>query len=88
MLVAVGRWLTVPEQVVIRGADGDAEAQVLLWQQARTFAPYRLLLEIADSATSGLASISPFLAGLERKGRITVYECRNFACELPRIIPY
>jgi hypothetical protein len=39
-----------------------------------------------DAAARGLASFSPFLANLERKGRITVYECRNFTCDLPQII--
>jgi hypothetical protein len=86
MLVAVGRWLTEPEQIVIRSADGNVQAQDLLRQRAGSFAPYRLLLEISDSAALDLASLSPFLAGLERKGRITVYECRNFACELPQVI--
>ncbi|HMF74663.1 MAG TPA: thioredoxin domain-containing protein [Bryobacteraceae bacterium] len=86
MLVALGRWLSEPEQIVIRSGDQDPEAKVLLEERARQFAPYRLLFEMDDSAALDLASVSPFLASLERKGRITVYECRNFACELPQII--
>jgi uncharacterized protein YyaL (SSP411 family) len=88
MLVALGRWLTEPQQVVIRSADGDPDAHELLRQRDGSFAPYRLLLGISDSAAPDLGSLSPFLAGLERKGRITVYECRNFTCELPQVIPY
>jgi uncharacterized protein YyaL (SSP411 family) len=88
MLAALGRWLTEPEQVIIRGAEGDPDAQKLLRQRGGSFAPYRLLLGISDSAVPGLRSLSPFLAGLERRGRITVYECRNFTCELPQVVPY
>jgi uncharacterized protein YyaL (SSP411 family) len=86
MLVALGRWLTEPEQIIIRNPDNDPEAKLLLQERASRFAPYRLLLGIGDSAASDLTSLSPFLAGLQRKGRITIYECRNFTCELPQIV--
>ncbi len=86
MLVALGRWLSEPEQVVIRGADGDVKAKAILEEQAAQFHPYRLLLEIDDSAARELQPLSPFLAGLDRKGRVTVYKCRNFTCELPQVL--
>ncbi len=60
--------------------------KILLPGSANGFAPNRTVLAITDSAAGRLGTVAPFLGGLERKGRITVYECRNFVCELPKVI--
>ncbi len=86
MLVALGRWLTEPEQIVIRCASLDEEIQSLLRKKRESFAPFAAVLPVTDAAAAALRETAPFLSSLERKGKLTVYECRNFACELPQVI--
>ena len=86
MLVALGRWLAQPEQVVIRCSEINLEIDDLLAEYRRKFAPNSIVLALTDQAAESLADMAPFLASLDHKGRITVYECRNFTCELPRVI--
>lgn len=86
MLVAVGRWLSEPEQVIIRCEELDSEIRAIITGYRKKFTPYKLVLAITDRTASQLQGAAPFLAGLERKGRATVYECRNFVCELPKVI--
>ena len=52
----------------------------------QTFAPYSTVLAITDEASKHLSEVAPFLASLERIGRLTIYECRNLTCELPKVI--
>ena len=86
MVAALGRALVEPEQAIIRCGEIDAEAETLIAGLANGFAPNRIVLAITDSAARRLGTVAPFVGSLERKGRITVYECRNFVCELPKII--
>jgi len=86
MLVALGRSIAEPEQVVLRYAEIDSEVLEMVRERRRTFSPNAVILAISDAAAERLAAIAPFLAGLERRGRMTLYECRNFACELPKVI--
>jgi len=86
MLAAVGRWLAEPEQIVLRCAHIDSEVEAMLVERRKNVPPNTLILAIGDAASEHLAVAAPFLGGLERKGRITLYECRSFVCELPVII--
>ncbi len=87
MLCAAGRSLVSPEQIVIRHEGPYTEGvSQLVHEQRKRFAPYACVIAISDTSAAGLAQSAPFLASLERKGRVTIYECRNFACELPRIL--
>ncbi len=86
MLVALGRWLAEPEQVVIRCEELNPEVDDLIQERRKKFAPNPVLLAIPDASAQELLSLAPFLAGLRRQGRITIYECRNFTCELPQIV--
>ncbi len=86
MLVALGRWLAEPEQVVIRCGEIDDEVVRLVSERRAQFNPNSVALAISDSTANKLTATAPFLGGLERKGRITIYECRNFVCELPKVI--
>jgi uncharacterized protein len=86
MLVALGRSLAEPEQVVIRCAGRGSEVDQIVAEKRQGFAPNSVVLVITDESAGALAGIAPFLSTLERKGRITIYECRNFVCELPRVI--
>jgi len=84
MLVALGRSLTAPEQIVLRCA--DAECRDLFQRESRSFSPNTVVLALSDAAARALTPFSPFLGGLERKGKISIYRCRNFTCELPEIV--
>jgi uncharacterized protein YyaL (SSP411 family) len=86
MLVALGRWLSEPEQVVIRCSTMEPQIEELLAERRQNFAPYSVVAVITDESAHRLATTAPFLAQLGRKGHITVYECRNFVCELPKVI--
>ncbi len=86
MLVALGRWLNDSEQVVIRCASLDDEVRALERQYTSKFSPGGIVLAISDECAAALRQVAPFLAGLERRGKITIYECRNFTCQLPKII--
>jgi hypothetical protein len=86
MLVAVGRRLQEPEQVIVRCEEIDEKVDAVLAKHRKRFAPNATVLAISDLASERLRTIAPFLASLERKGRLTLYECRNFTCELPKVI--
>ncbi len=86
MAVALGRWLTEPEQIVIRYQEKDEKVSSILREYQRRFTPYSLSLGISDNTAEELAPVAPFLSQLKREGEIMLYECRNFACELPKIL--
>jgi len=86
MLVALRRWLAEPEQVIIRCHELSAESDQLEREYTSKSSPASIVLSISDRCAQDLQDVSSFLAGLERRGRITVYECRNFTCQLPKII--
>lgn len=86
MAVALGRWLTEPEQIIVRFDENSDEVSRILEPFRTRFAPYSLVAGISDSAARDLEAVAPFLAQLKRNGRITIYECRNFVCELPKTI--
>jgi hypothetical protein len=86
MLVAVGRSLAEPEQVIIRCECVDEHVRELVTKERKEFAPYAVSFTLTDSSAEALRPVSLFLAGLERKGRVTIYRCRNFVCDLPSVI--
>ncbi len=86
MLVALGRWLLDAEQVILRVKEMDAESEKLESEYRHKFSASAVVLTIGDSCAQELTEAAPFLAGLERRGRITIYECRNFTCQLPKVI--
>ena len=84
MLVALGRFLAVPEQVVFRCANLSPEVEKDLRAERAEFRPWSSVFAITNEAASELGHATPFLSSLELKGRITLYRCENFACELPQ----
>jgi uncharacterized protein YyaL (SSP411 family) len=86
MLVALGRFLSTPSQVVIRCREVDAEVESILTPYRKAFRPYDVIFALTDQTAAALAGRFPFLGSLERKGRITIYECFNFTCDLPKIL--
>jgi uncharacterized protein YyaL (SSP411 family) len=86
MLVALGRLLTEPSQVVIRCAAVDEHVLAAVREKMKAFRPTTTYAVVPDDAQESLRSVSPFLAGLERKSSVTLYECANFVCTLPQEI--
>jgi uncharacterized protein YyaL (SSP411 family) len=86
MLVALGRWLNESEQVIIRCRELDAASDRIEREYARKFSPSAVVLSISDKCAEDLRDVAPFLSSLERRGAITIYECRNFTCQLPKVI--
>ncbi|MGH9582914.1 MAG: thioredoxin domain-containing protein [Bryobacteraceae bacterium] len=86
MLVAIDRSFAEPEQVVVRCAEIGSEVERILRERRARFAPYSLTIAVTDDSAADLSRVAPFLGSLERKGRITIYECGNFTCELPKIL--
>jgi len=86
MQVALGRWLQDAQQVILRVKEIDAESEALEREYRRKFSASAIVLSVSDECAAELSEAAPFLAGLERRGRITIYECRNFTCQLPKVI--
>ena len=84
MSVALRRFLAEPEQVVLRYGQEEERVASLLSQERARFAPNAVVLALSDKTAHALSNTAPFLSGLDRKGSITVFRCRNFACELPQ----
>jgi uncharacterized protein YyaL (SSP411 family) len=86
MLVALGRWLNDSEQVIIRCRELDEASRRSEREYTRQFSPTAVVLSISDQCAAELSEVAPFLAGLERRGQFTIYECRDFTCQLPKVI--
>lgn len=86
MAAALGRWLAEPEQIVFRCWKRDDQLACLVAEQRRPFRPYAAVVAIDDETAKDLQDLTPFLSQLERTGNITLYECRNFVCQLPKVI--
>lgn len=86
MAAALGRWLAEPEQVVLRYSEENPRVEQLLSELRHSFHPYSVVMPLTDAEANSLQTLAPFLSQLERKGAMTLYECRNFVCELPKII--
>ncbi len=87
MLVAAARALAIPQQVVIRHGGDESSAGEIIHENRKDFDPHLVVLSLSDDAAAELEPLAPALAAMERQGRITVYRCRNLACELPENIP-
>ncbi len=85
--VALGRWLTAPEQVVIRCQTLGEKALGLLRTKQRVFAPNASVFALTDDAAQYFKTTPSFLGGLDRQGNMTLYECRDFTCQLPQVFP-
>jgi uncharacterized protein YyaL (SSP411 family) len=87
LLCAVARQLSAPEHFIIRVSDDEAakssEVLALLQEQRKVFHPFSCAFALTDAEAEKLARLSPFLAGLKREKRITVYHCQNLTCQLP-----
>ena len=87
MLVAATRALAMPEQVIVRYETDQSIASEILSRHRKDFNPHLMVLGLSDAAASEVQQLAPALAAMERQSRVTVYQCRNLACELPENIP-
>lgn len=83
MMVAAGRWLAEPAQLVIRCQAITGVVRAFVQEKRAKFTPNLAIAVIEDSAVEALRPVAPFLADLGRNSAATVYECRNFVCQLP-----
>jgi uncharacterized protein YyaL (SSP411 family) len=90
LLCALARSFSAPEHFVVRVADDAAaestEVRALMQERHKEFQPFLSAFVLTDAAVAELAELSGFLGSLQREGRITVYQCRNLACELPVVL--
>ncbi len=86
MAVAIGRSGAEPEQIVIRCSAQSLEVEEIAAWYRREFRPWRTTLILSDEEAARLVETAPFLSSLQRSAKITIYECRNFACQLPQNI--
>ena len=84
IMVALGRSLLAPKQIVYRCEVVDQQLLDQVRTERQSFEPNVAVLLIGDHSARQLAACSPFLAQLERKGRYTIYRCENFTCSLPQ----
>jgi uncharacterized protein YyaL (SSP411 family) len=90
LLCAVARSFSPPEHFIVRVATKavaeSAEVLAMLQAQRKAFHPFSYAFALTDAEAVLLATLSPFLAGLKREKRITIYHCQNWTCQLPESI--
>jgi len=86
LLAAVARHLSAPEQIVLRYEASTPAIEKAVLQYRQEFKPFGIVMALSDSAAQNLATALPFLAGLPRQGELTLYRCRNYACDLPEAL--
>jgi uncharacterized protein YyaL (SSP411 family) len=89
LLASLGRYLTPPEQIVIRCQDGavnDPKVQGAARTSRSEYLPYSAVLVLTDSESEALAELAPALSSLDRRDAATLYRCRNLTCELPEAL--
>ena len=86
LLAAVARHLSAPEQTVLRYESSTPAIEQVVLRYRQEFKPFGVVLALSDAEAERLASTLPFLAGLPRQGELTLYRCRNYACELPELL--
>lgn len=84
LLASMGRLLAGTGQIVVRCAERSPRAEQILNETRQQFLPYDSCFLVSDDDLPVLAPVAPFIASLERRATITLYECKNFVCELPK----
>ncbi|HEX4230533.1 MAG TPA: thioredoxin domain-containing protein [Bryobacteraceae bacterium] len=85
-LCALYRWLSIPEQIIVRAGSLTPDVDAFVRDLRSKFLPFTMVVPLTDVATTDLAAVAPFLSGLGRTGRMTLYHCKNLACDLPQVI--
>ncbi|HEX4807984.1 MAG TPA: thioredoxin domain-containing protein [Bryobacteraceae bacterium] len=85
-LVALYRWLSTPEQIIVRTEKLTPDTEVFMRDLRSKFLPFTMVLPLEDAVAAQLSSTAPFLSGLTRTGKLTLYHCKNLACDLPQVI--
>ena len=85
LMVALGRSLVSPAQTVFRCKELEPDVLRRVREEKNSFNPNAVTLAINDDLARRLEGVAPFLSSLERRGRLTIYRCENFACQLPEV---
>ena len=85
-LCALYRWLSVPEQIVVRAESLTPDVEAFIHDSRAKFLPFTMVLPVTDTAAAVLTPVAPFLGSLTRTGRMTLYHCKNLVCDLPQVI--
>jgi len=86
MLVALGRWLSSPSQVVLRCERVDDQVESYWRTYMRKFQPNTPVLIITDGTADKFSRWNSLKAIGPRQGWLTVYRCDNYVCELPLVV--
>ncbi len=86
MAVALGRFLAIPEQTIVRCEVLDEIVGTILREKRGKFAPFACVFALTDAAAGSLRPVAPFLGSLERRNSMILYECRNLVCDLPEVL--
>jgi hypothetical protein len=72
-------------ELVVAGPSGSSELESVLAQIHRLFAPNKVVLVHTDGAPgAAIAQLAPYAAEqVAADGKVTLYLCHEFACELP-----
>ena len=86
---ASGHWLTTldfylskPKEVVIVGARGEEDTELLIQQVFLRFVPNRVLLGLVKS-TGPITDLALAESRTKINNRATAYVCENYACMMP-----
>ena len=85
LLIALHRLLAAPSHTLIRCAEMNSEVTGLLKADWKNFEPNTVTLVVDDHSAQSLSKWAPIQVAAERKGRITIYRCKNYTCALPEI---
>jgi uncharacterized protein YyaL (SSP411 family) len=86
MLIALDFYLAPVEEVAIVGDHAGEPTRRVLRAARSGFRPHRVLaLKPAAGDTKMSDEAVPLLAGKEALGPVTVYVCRNYACQAPLV---
>ncbi len=86
LTVALGRSFSAPAQTVFRCKTLEPEILDRVREDQQKFEPNAVKLALDDDSVQRLSRIAPFLSSSERRGRLTIYRCENFTCELPEVV--
>ncbi len=84
MLVALDFWLGPVDEIAVIGATDSPAVQQVLRILRSQFRPNRVIA-FHDPATGPAPDAVKLLSGKESLGEVTVYVCREFACQAPLV---
>jgi uncharacterized protein YyaL (SSP411 family) len=85
MVVALDFYLGPVQEYAVVGDPADEEVRRVLRAIRSGFRPHHVLALKQAGATAEVENVVPLLADREGKGRVTLYVCENFTCQVPLV---